>query len=153
MLESKDNIDYMVLYAKAKQTIWHLESKLESISTKYAQEVESLKHELNNPVIKKAIRKRDLMTDLLLAVCRVTNTTAGQVMGPSRDRNAVTARHLFFYIARNEYNISWAKMARLVGRHHTSAMHGAAQYANYINLNYSLETKMYNSVMEAMAKQ
>ncbi len=71
-------------------------------------------------------------------------------MSPSRERNIVTARHLFFYIARHEYNQSWAKMTRLLDRHHTSGMHGAAQYANYLNLGYKGETKLYKMVMLAM---
>jgi hypothetical protein len=60
---------------------------------------------------------------------------------------------LFFYIARHEYNQSWAKMTRLLDRHHTSGIHGATQYATYLKLNYKLETKLYKAVMESMKNE
>jgi chromosomal replication initiation ATPase DnaA len=150
MQQAKTEVDYLVLYGKTRQKVRALESQLERLINRHSLEVEMLKAELNSPQHKAIFAKKELINDLLLEVCKATNTTAGQLMSPSRDRNIVTARHLFFYIARHEYNINWAKMTRLLDRHHTSGMHGAAQYANYLNLGYGLETKLYKMVMEAM---
>ena len=150
MLATKTEVDYLVLYGKARQKIRALELQLERLITKHSHEMERLKSELNNPKIKSTFDKKDLINDLLLEVCKVTGTTAGQLMSQSRERNIVIARHLFWYIARHEYNLSWAKMTRLLDRHHTSAMHGAQQFANYLNLGYKGETKLYKMVLEAM---
>ena len=150
MLANKTEVDYLVLYGKTRQRVRALEQQLERLIAKHNVEVETLKAELNNPTRKATFQNKSVINDLLLEVCKATNTTAGQLMGPSRERNIVTARHLFFYIARHEYNQSWAKMTRLLDRHHTSGMHGAAQYANYLNLGYKGETKLYSMVMLAM---
>lgn len=150
---AKTEIDYLVLYGKTRQKVKALESQIERLITKHNIEVQMLKAELNNPAVKAAVSKKEVINDLLLAVCKVTNTTAGQLMGQSRERNIVTARHLFFYIARHEFNFSWAKMTALLDRHHTSGMHGAAQYANYLNLGYKGETKLYKMVMLTMKQQ
>lgn len=153
MLATKTEVDYLILYGKARQKIKALELQLERLITKHNIEVEMLKAELHNPKVKATFSKKEIINELLLTVCKVTNTTAGQLMGSSRERNIVTARHLFFYIARHEFNFSWAKMTGLLDRHHTSGMHGAAQYANYLNLGYKSETKLYNMVMLAMKQQ
>lgn len=150
MQQVKTEVDYLVLYGKTRQKVRALESQLERLIARHNIEVEMLKAELNSPKHKATFQKKDLITDLLLEVCKVTNTTAGQLMSPSRERNIVTARHLFFYIARHEYNQSWAKMTRLLDRHHSSGIHGAAQYANYLNLGYKGENKLYNMVMLGM---
>ena len=150
MQQVKTEVDYLVLYGKTRQKVRALESQLERLIARHNIEVEMLKAELNSPKHKATFQKKDLITDLLLEVCKATNTTAGQLMSPSRERNIVTARHLFFYIARHEYNQSWAKMTRLLDRHHSSGIHGAAQYANYLNLGYKGETKLYNMVMLGM---
>lgn len=150
MLATEAEIDYLVLYGKARQKIRALELQLERLITKHSHEMERLKSELNNPKIKSTFDKKDLINDLLLEVCKVTGTTAGQLMGPSRERDVVTARHLFWYIARHEYNFNWSKMTNLLDRHHSTAIHGAAQYANYLNFGYKGETKMYKMVMLAM---
>lgn len=150
MQQIKTEVDYLVLYGKTRQKVRALESQLERLIARHNIEIEMLKAELNSPKHKATFQKKDLITDLLLEVCKVTNTTAGQLMSPSRERNIVTARHLFFYIARHEYNQGWAKMTRLLDRHHSSGIHGAAQYANYLNLGYKGETKLYKMVMLGM---
>ena len=150
MQQAKTEVDYLILYGKTRQKVRALELQLERLIARHNIEVEMLKAELNSPQHKALTAKKELINELLLEVCKVTNTTAGQLMSPSRERNIVTARHLFFYIARHEYNQSWAKMTRLLDRHHTSGMHGAAQYANYLNLGYKGETKLYKMVMLAM---
>ncbi len=150
MQQQKTEIDYIILYGKTRQKVVALESQIERLITRHNIEVEMLKAELNSPKHKTKFAKKEVIHNLLLEVCKATNTTAGQLMGVNRERNIVTARHLFWYIARHEYNFSWAKMTRLLDRHHTSAMHGAQQYANYLKLGYSLENRLYNTVLEAM---
>lgn len=147
---NKTDADYIILYGKARRQIKMLEDQLERVIEKHSTEIQLLKNELNNPRIKAIEPHQSTMHKLLLTVCHVTNTTAGQLMSSGRERQIVTARHLFFYICRHEFNISWAKMTRLLDRHHTSAMHGAQQYANYLNLNYHLETKLHKTVMDTL---
>ena len=153
MLANKTEVDYLVLYGKTRQKVRALEQQLERLIAKHNVEVETLKAELNNPTRKATFKNKSVINDLLLEVCKATNTTAGQLMGPSRERNIVTARHLFFYIARHEFNFSWVKITGLLDKHHTSGIHGAAQYATYLKLNYKLETKLYKAVMEAMSNE
>lgn len=150
MQQAKTEIDYLILYGKTRQKVKALEAQIERLINRHNVEVEMLKAELNNPKYKLNFTKKELINELLLEVCKATNTTAGQLMSQSRERNIVIARHLFWYIARHEYNMSWAKMTRLLDRHHTSAMHGAQQFANYLNLGYKGETKLYKMVLEAM---
>ena len=150
MQQAKTEVDYLILYGKTRQKVRALELQLERLIARHNIEVEMLKAELNSPQHKTLTAKKELINELLLEVCKVTNTTAGQLMGPSRERNIVTARHLFFYIARHEFNFSWVKITGLLDRHHTSGIHGATQYATYLKLNYKLETKLYKAVMEAV---
>jgi chromosomal replication initiation ATPase DnaA len=147
---SNTEIDYIILYGKARRKIKALELQLDRIINRHNHEIQQLKSELLKPSIKRLYKDKSQINKLLLVVCDVTGTTAGQLIGGGRERHIVLARHLFFYIGRNDYNISWSKLSGLLDMNHTSAMHGAAQYEIYLKYNYQLEQKMYNQVKKLM---
>jgi chromosomal replication initiation ATPase DnaA len=152
-METKTETDYLILYGKARRKITALEMRIDSLIERHEKEVQRLKLELLNPKVK-AIHGdyESLINRLLMTVCSVCNVTIGQMVSGARERNIVTARHLFFYIGRNEFNFHWTKLTRLLGMNHTSAIHGADQYAAYLKLGYKMEKRLYDEVMALMKK-
>lgn len=150
-LDAKTNTDYLVLYGKARRKITSLEMRIDSLIERHEQEVQRLKMEMQNPKVKAIYHDYEsIINRLLTNTCKVCNVTVGQMVSGARERNIVTARHLFFYVGRNEFNFHWTKLTRLLGMNHTSAIHGAEQYATYLKLGYKMEQKLFNEVMELM---
>lgn len=140
--------DYLVLYGQCRRKIAHLETQINKMVAKHNKEVETLKKELNYPKLVVNTGNISQPHKVLLTVCQVTNTTAGELMGETRNRTTVIARQLFFYVGRYEYNFNWATMSDLLGRHHSTAIHGSKRYSEFLELGYKQETKMYNAVIQ-----
>jgi chromosomal replication initiation ATPase DnaA len=59
----------------------------------------------------------------LEAICKVSGLNKEDILSDSRERHLVRARQLFYACLRSE-GTSWTRIARLVGRDHTTVMRG-----------------------------
>lgn len=146
-------INYLLAYAKCRQKVAYLERHLEALIQKYEREITDLKGELINPFIDWKKPQPRNMSRLCKAVCRVCDITPGQLMSPQRKRNYVIGRHLFFYVGRFEMQIPWSKLGGFLTRDHSTAIHGAQQFENYLKLGYKEETHLYYEVLAELADE
>jgi chromosomal replication initiation ATPase DnaA len=145
--------NYLMAYAKCKQRVAYLERHLEALISKHEREVEKLKSELINPAIDwKKPQPRNLAR-LIQAVCVVCDLTPGQLISPTRRRELVTARHLFYYVGRHHMKQPWARLGSFLTRDHSTAIWGSAQYENYLKMGYKVETQMYYDLMAELGDE
>lgn len=143
--------NYLLAYAKCKQKVAYLERHLEGLIAKHEREVSQLKQELINPVIDWKKPQPKNMGRLLQAVCKVCDLTPGQMISPQRKRECVIARHLFYYVGRHEMKMPWSKLGAYLTRDHSTALWGCAQFQNYLQMGYKMETQMYYDVLAELS--
>lgn len=70
--------------------------------------------------------------DQIIAACaKAGNVTPLQIKSAQRNRNIVSARHVYFYLARNHTTLSFPQIGRGTGfRDHSTVHHGATKIAN-----------------------
>jgi chromosomal replication initiation ATPase DnaA len=145
--------NYLLAYAKCRQKVAYLERHLETLIQKHEREITELKGELINPLIDWKKPQPRNMSRLCKAVCRVCDITPGQLVSPQRRRNYVIGRQLFFYVGRYEMKIQWSKLAGFLCKDHSTGIHGADQFENYLKLGYKHETQLYYDVLAELADE
>lgn len=63
------------------------------------------------------------------AICREYRVTAEQLMGRGRDVLLAEARQVWYYVLRADLGLSVTQTAHLVGRDHSTVLHGSARIA------------------------
>ena len=146
-MPENEDVKFAVLYAQSRKRNHILEKQIENLIHKYEKKIAELKAEIITPRFKFSPKKQDDAATVLQAVCEVTQLTPGELASVARQRELVTARHLYFYICRNEYHINWRAMATPLNRDHSTAINGEAQYSVYLSLGYKYESDLHNAVM------
>lgn len=74
--------------------------------------------------------KTDRMRNLAETVGRITSIDLQNMMALNRQRHHVRARHIVYYIARHAFNYSFPVIGDLLGRDHSTIMHGVTKVEN-----------------------
>lgn len=69
---------------------------------------------------------------LLMTISEVTGIETNAICGKRRNKEIVTARHLFFYFGRVYFGLRLVEMAALVGCHHASVIHAIDKVSDMI---------------------
>ena len=147
MQEETEEIKFALLYAQCRKRNKNLEKQVENLIYKYEKKIADLKAEIVSPKFKFKPKKQSNAANVLQAVCEITQLTPGELASTARQRELVTARHIFFHICRNHYQISWREMADILNRDHSTAINGEKQFGIYLSLGYRHESNLYFAVL------
>ena len=74
------------------------------------------------------------------------------ILGLSRESDIVTARQVAMYLLHYEAKLSYPAIGKMLGRNHTTAMHGAAKISRLLADNKFLRQQM-QSIKKAIYKK
>ena len=144
--------DYYVEYIRAKQRFTKASklqteevSKLNARLQYYQRENYALRSQLRKF---RAMEAANDYEGVLDNACQVCDITIEDLTGRSRQRHLVLARHICFYILRNQFNMSLKKIAKVFHRDHASVIHGIKQMDYMLDTPklHKSELKLYESI-------
>jgi hypothetical protein len=65
----------------------------------------------------------EMIEEIINSIIKHYNITKEQLFGKTRKANIVEARHVFMYILREKFKLSFPAIGRIINRDHTSIMH------------------------------
>jgi len=144
--------DYYVEYIRVKQRFTKASklqteevSKLNARLQYYQRENYALRSQLRKFLAMEAPNDYEEVLD---NACKVCDITMDELTGRCRQRHLVVARHICFYILRNEFNLNLKQIGKLFNRDHASVIHGIKQMDYMVespNL-YKQEFKIYQAI-------
>ena len=134
--------DYFVEYIRIKQsytkaTKLQLEevSQLKNQLAYYKRENYALRTKLLQQI------KQNPPNDyqqVLINACKICDITMDELKGKARNRHLIVARHICFYILRNDFALSLVEIGRIFNRHHSSIIHAIK------NMDFIIENPTFN---------
>lgn len=87
------------------------------------------------------------LNTLLSRVCTICSVSIADVLSAKRQRQFVIARHLFFFLAKQNYpHTSYQSLGEMIGnRDHTTVLHAMTSIRNLIDTNDPTFMKFYNA--------
>ena len=70
------------------------------------------------------MKQNELLGQIVIAVCNVTQSPTTLVFGTRRHRTAMWSRWLVYLIAHDYCNLSYTAIGRVLNRDHTTVIHG-----------------------------
>ena len=135
------DINYLERYLTTKQRHRNLLYKYESMVLKYDKEIARLKFLLTKPIRKE---NEDVeLTNILEAVCSVTEIIPHDILGQNRQRHISIARHLFCYLSYKHYGYCLTAIGRFLIKDHSTVINSVKKYEGFLDCNYKLETNYY----------
>ena len=88
-------------------------------------------------------------------VCSYFNITATQLKSRKRDRELVDARYIIAALMRVEMGYSVAQVARMIGIHHSTVIHGIkyTQNGNHLASEFKKIYNLYNDTQQTESQQ
>ena len=90
---------------------------------------------------------------LLTLVSEITGIETNKICGRSRQREIVTARHLYFYFGRFYFGLKLVDMARLIGCHHASVIHACLKVADMLTIEDEIYLKAHDKVRDKLTQE
>lgn len=90
---------------------------------------------------------------LLTLVSDVTGVETNKICGRSRQRDIVTARHLYFYFGSVHFGLKLVEMARLVGCHHSTLIHAICKVDDLISIDDPIYTKVHDQIRDKLTQE
>lgn len=70
--------------------------------------------------------------EMIKKICQEANITRWDLISNRRPKRLVLWRQAGYYVIREKWGLSYPKIGQLMGgKHHTTVMHGVAQFAKY----------------------
>lgn len=136
-----EETDYFERYLTYRKKHTNLLSKQERMIAKYKKEIARLKFLLTKPINKE---NQDVqLTNILEAVCSVTEVIPHDILAQNRQRHISIARHLFCYLAYKHYGYCLTAIGRFLNKDHSTVINSICKYQNFLDCNYKLETNHY----------
>lgn len=135
-------MDYQYEYIRLKATHTRVKAMHDQQIANLKREIAQLRELINNPI---RVPHFDIeMEELLDVVVSVTNILAADILGRNRQRDIVTARSLFSYIARIHCKKEFALIGRFLNLDHSTIIHQVNRFEDFLKLKYKYETDLYN---------
>jgi chromosomal replication initiation ATPase DnaA len=83
---------------------------------------------------------------LLQLVSEVTGIETNKICGRSRQRDIVTARHIYFYFGRFYFGLKLIEMSKLIGCHHASVIHACLKVQDMLTIDDPIYSKAHDLV-------
>ena len=90
---------------------------------------------------------------LLQLVSEVTGIETNKICGRSRQREIVTARHLYFYFGRFYFGLKLVDMARLIGCHHAAVIHACDKVADMISIDDPIYIREHDRIRDKLTQE
>lgn len=90
---------------------------------------------------------------LLQLVSEVTGIETNKICGRSRQRELVTARHLYFYFGRYYFGLKLVEMARLIGCHHASVIHACDKVQNMLTVDDPIYCAAHDQIKDKLTEE
>lgn len=84
---------------------------------------------------------------MLTQFCKLTGTSPADILGRSRKREIVDARHLYWLLLRNS-GLTYQAIARMSGKHHATVINGVRRMNGYIECGDEWMVGMLDKVKE-----
>lgn len=82
------------------------------------------------------------VVEVMSAISDVFEVEIGDLSGPSRDRNIVTARHLFCYLMRKYTGHRLKRIGLFIDRDHSTVIYGSKRMVELIELYPEIKAKV-----------
>ena len=128
----------MNIHELANEAIMHIECGQVAQAKKMITEIVDISAPLPEPYTVK---------EIVDAVCVVYDVTEHQVLGKSRKREIVEARHMAMYLIRKHCRYSLIKIGMLIGnRDHSTVIHANANIDGLLDVDKSVRTAHDNVI-------
>ncbi|MEI7584637.1 helix-turn-helix domain-containing protein [Runella sp.] len=143
-------MDYILEYTRSSRKVKELENRLAYTVSRYEKEIANLKKEILMPRIK-FTTEMGAFEKVMQVVCMVCNVTPADVIGRSRKREIMIARHLVAYSMRHDFAACFKQIGlRLGGRDHSTMINSCNVFSDFLDTDKSVQ-RLYATAKELLS--